>query len=86
MLGIESDTGVLEKCHLSIVKHDDKASLAKYYCYKIVDYCSISPGCYKSPPLQEFSSRELGGSREKIRVFFAKAIFALPSGLIFRMI
>ena len=59
VFGVEFDSGILEKCHLSIVKNDDMASLVKDHYYRIGDYCSINPGCYKSPPLQEISSRDL---------------------------
>ena len=61
--GIEFDSGTLAKCHLSIVKHDDMASLAKDHYYMIGDYCSINPGCYTAGEEARRREAEEGGAR-----------------------
>ena len=51
------------------------------------DYCSLTVRVLQiSPHYKNSRPENLGGSEEKIGVFIAKAIFAFPSGFIFRMI
>src|SRR3954465_13311108 len=51
------------------------------------DYCSPdSEGVTNLPHYKNSPLENLSGSEEKIGVFIAKAIFAFPSGFIFRMI
>ena len=41
-----------------LIKH----RLEKRLALIMEGYCSMTPGCYKSPPLQEISSRDLRGA------------------------